>query len=251
MYNVYDLNGEVLIISQGETIAEMSFLFQPIYSYEINGNLHYEVLSQIVSYSDDVMVNDAFFSGVNDDFIKSLCLKQLKVAQKFGIGSTISVNATISCIADFQFVLDVLEFKELKVALEISELNCYTCDKKILANIAYLQKNGVMIWLDDYHINNEQANLSLGVIEWDYIKIDKKFLFFNCKDSVAAQQLTQVLSPFTKNGLIFEGVETFEQSLIVKSTGSLSQGYFHSYPKQWPEIIKDINNNILAKCDAY
>ncbi|HAS6193147.1 EAL domain-containing protein [Vibrio parahaemolyticus] len=239
-----------VIVTRDDDYAAINYLFQPIYSPRTKRTIYYEVLSRVTSQSGEIYSNQDFFESVDDEFIKSVCLSQLQVAKSLKIKSTISLNINMSCLSDDQFVQSILLFKGAKIALEINELNCYTSAIQTLNNIKSLQSNGVMIWLDDYHSNNEQANLSLGTINWDYIKIDKSFLYFNSLDVMSAKALTYVLSPFTKKGLIFEGVETYEQAQIVKATGSLSQGYYYSVPKQWSEIMQDIKNGHKNKITA-
>lgn len=214
----------------------IKYLFQPICSPINSKTIYYEVLSLVTSQCGEIFCNQDFFESIDDEFIKIICLSQLKFAESLKIRTTLSININMTCLEDEQFVKKLLQIKGVKIALEINELNCYTSSIKVLSNIKSLQRNGIMIWLDDYHTNNKQANLSLGSINWDYIKIDKSFIHFNSLDVTPAQDLTYVLSPFTKKGLIFEGVETYEELKIVKATGSLSQGYFHSPPKEWSEM---------------
>lgn len=246
MYNFINRTDGV-IVTREDDYAVISYVFQPIYSPKTKRAIYYEVLSRVTSQSGEIYSNQDFFENVDDEFIKKICISQLQVAKSLKIKSTISMNINMSCLADDQFVHDIMLFKGVKIALEINELNCYTSAIETINNIKALQSCGVMLWLDDYHSNNEQANLSLGTINWDYIKIDKSFLHFNSIELMPAKALTYVLSPFTKKGLIFEGVETYEQSQIVKATGSLSQGYFHSVPKQWSEIIQEIKNEHKIK----
>ncbi|WP_322534799.1 hypothetical protein [Vibrio parahaemolyticus] len=52
-----------------------------------------------------------------------------------------------------------------------------------------LQANNIEIWLDDYHRNNKLANMSLGKILWDRIKIDKSFLKHADQESI---QVTRI-----------------------------------------------------------
>ncbi|WP_185067085.1 EAL domain-containing protein [Vibrio ponticus] len=229
-------------MTKEDEYAAIDFLFQPIYCSRRRRAIYYEVLSRVTSQSGEVYNSQDFFENIDDDFIKNICLSQIKAAKTLKIKSMISTNVNMSCLDDDDFVQDLLSFKGVKFSLEINELNCYTSSVRTLNNIKTLQANGVMIWLDDYHSNNEQANLSLGNIHWDYIKIDKSFLYYNSEDFMPVKALSYVLSPFTKKGLIFEGVETYEQSLIVKSTRSLAQGYFYSMPKRWSEILQEVKS---------
>ncbi|MDN4708106.1 EAL domain-containing protein [Vibrio parahaemolyticus] len=100
----------------------------------------------------------------------------------------------LSCLADEDFVRELLSFNGAKFALEISELDCYTESKEIRENLSVLQANNIEIWLDDYHRNNKLANMSLGNILWDRIKIDKSFLKHADQESHTSTRV--LLSPF-------------------------------------------------------
>ncbi|HFN0876438.1 TPA: EAL domain-containing protein, partial [Vibrio parahaemolyticus] len=49
-----------------------------------------------------------------------------------------------------------------------------------------------------------------------------------------------VISPYCKNGLIIEGVETYFQNEFVKKYNLLAQGYYYSRPKN---IFKENRNH--------
>ncbi|TOO52966.1 diguanylate phosphodiesterase, partial [Vibrio parahaemolyticus] len=90
------------------------------------------------------------------------------------------------------------------------------------------QANNIEIWLDDYHRNNKLANMSLGKILWDRIKIDKSFLKHADQESI--QALEYFLAPFCLHGLIFEGAEYIEHHKMLKTSHSLTQGYYYFRP---------------------
>ncbi|BCN23145.1 EAL domain-containing protein [Vibrio alfacsensis] len=250
MYNFVNRRDGV-IVTKGQQSAVIEFLFQPICNLSESTTQFYEILSRVTSQTGETYNSQDFFENIGDDFIKELCLNQIISSKLLKIESTVSINITLSCLSDRRFVEEILSFNSRNIALEINELNCYSSSNDINSNISLLQENGIMIWLDDYHENNECANLSLGKIQWDMIKIDKRFLHYNGDDLMAIQALSYVLMPFTKQGLIFEGIETATHSSLVKSTGAFGQGFFYSIPQKWHgEILRgkyehNIKKNII------
>ncbi|WP_255202895.1 EAL domain-containing protein [Vibrio natriegens] len=119
-----------------------------------------------------------------------------------------------------------------KFHIEINEISTSIKYSKILKNIKRLQKLGMFIVLDAYYEENIAAHLSLGLIEWDYIKIDRSFLLYNSGDDDCLKSLIFVLRPYCKHGLIIEGVETYFQNEYLKKYNILSQGYFYSRPRK-------------------
>ncbi|WP_052810318.1 EAL domain-containing protein [Vibrio renipiscarius] len=236
-----------VFVTKESEFAVLDFLLQPICEPENTSTMYYEILSRVTSQSGEQFDSQDFFLNVGDEFIKNICLQQLKYAKRLQIREVISTNVTMACLEDGFFIDSLLSFESVKFALEINELNCNTSSIQILKNIDKLQRKGIMIWLDDYHSNNEQANLSLGNIQWDYIKIDKSFLLYNSDDSMAAKSLSYVLTPFVKRGLIYEGVETYEQHKIIRSTGSLAQGYYYRRPDKWSNLKQDTKNEHSEK----
>ncbi|WP_228012629.1 EAL domain-containing protein [Vibrio sp. OPT18] len=241
MYKFTNRDGGVLV-ENGDAFAFIDFLLQPIVTPKDGIIQYYEILSRVTSQTGDNYNSQDFFENKSDDFIKQLCLKQILYSKSFEKDIYKSINITLSCLSDSVFVDKLLLFKDIKIALEVNELNCYTGSKIIIDNIKKIQSRNIMLWLDDYHENNAKANLSLGEISWDIIKIDKSFLHYNSNDSMAIKALSYVLSPFTKYGLIFEGVETSAHSSLVKSVNSLGQGYFYAMPTRKHLKIERDNN---------
>ncbi|NLS13608.1 EAL domain-containing protein [Vibrio sp. SM6] len=240
MYNFVGVDGGV-IVENSDTYAIFDFLYQPIYSPKRNEITCYEILSRVTGQAGERYDSQDFFEKIDDEFIKKMAIYQIKAARSYGFKEKVSININVSCLSDENFVSDIIDIGSNFVALEINELNCFTDSQEIKNNISLLQANGVEIWLDDYHYNNKQANLTLGIILWDVIKIDKSFLFHNDNEPLSVKALNIVLSPFTKKGLIFEGIETSYQAKLIKSIGAGCQGYYFSYPVNWSDSSNKVN----------
>lgn len=210
------------------TDFDIETLVQPIVCPKSQEIQYYETLSKICIFDKNNINNDIFFSIVDNSFIQTLALQQIQFSLTEYPFQRHSFNIKLSCLADEHFVQKLLNFNGTKFALEISELDCYTTSKEIHRNLSQLQANNIEIWLDDYHSNNKLANMSLGTIFWDRIKIDKSFLKHADLESIRA--LEYFLAPFCSRGLIFEGVETPLHHQMLKESQSLVQGYYYSRP---------------------
>ncbi|MCQ8140233.1 EAL domain-containing protein, partial [Vibrio parahaemolyticus] len=98
--------------------------------------------------------NDLFFYIIENTFIQNLALQQIRFSLEKYTHQLHSFNIKLSCLADEDFVRELLRFHGAKFALEISELDCYTESKELRENLSVLQANNIEIWLDDYHRNN-------------------------------------------------------------------------------------------------
>ncbi|MDA0382937.1 EAL domain-containing protein [Vibrio owensii] len=217
------------------------FLLQPIYDPSTTKIKYLEFLSRVEN-DISVLDNEMFFSNIDDEVIKNVCLKQLLYAKRKRINKPVSVNITLSCLMDDNFILDLTLLSDLDFALEINDIKHSYINEKIIKNINFLKSKGVAIWLDDFYSSGNEGILTLGIIPWDYIKIDKSFLWHNCEDSSAVVAITGVLGAYTKSGLIFEGVETELHESCVKQAKSLAQGFLRSHPKTWEELDQTYRN---------
>lgn len=210
------------------TDFDIKTLVQPILCPRSQEIQYYETLSKISTFDKGNINNDVFFSIIDNTFIQTLALQQIRFSLEKYPHQLHSFNIKLSCLADEDFVRELLSFNGAKFALEISELDCYTESKEIRENLSVLQANNIEIWLDDYHRNNKLANMSLGNILWDRIKIDKSFLKHADQESI--QALEYFLAPFCLHGLIFEGAEYIEHHKMLKTSHSLTQGYYYFRP---------------------
>ncbi|GHA32166.1 diguanylate phosphodiesterase [Photobacterium aphoticum] len=214
----------------------MRFLFQPIYQPKTNATVYYEVLSQVESQSGDQYSSEDFFANIDNEFIKLLSICQLNyVANLEALAAPVSINIPLSTLLDAHFIQQLVDFSCLPYAIEITMIDT-NCESSLLQkHIKQLKEAGIMIWLDDYHRDLAEANDTLGVIPWDFIKIDKTFLH-HYQDIDSLRALAFTLSPFAEMGLIFEGIETSFENDLIAGVKALAQGYYFSFPKRWDDI---------------
>ncbi|UIL55493.1 EAL domain-containing protein [Vibrio harveyi] len=193
--------------------------YQPIFNSRNNSIQFYEV---VTSYPSGF---NPYRECLNEIFIKTKCIKKILRSKVLGVSACISFKVESHLLLDGFFVQELMSFSEFNIAIEIHDLQKNIDLNLIFYNILRLQESGVMVWLSGYHENSEQANLSFGKINWDIIKIGKCFLSHNDFDAVEA--LYHVLKPFTRYGLIFEGVETSNQASMIRELGEFVQGKFY------------------------
>lgn len=202
-----------------ERESKLECQFEPIFNSRINEVQFYEVIS-----SCSLGLN-CYAESIDEFSIKKMCIKRVLSYRKLGVTGFISFKVDLSYLLDCFFVKELMLFSELNIAIEVCNFKKNINFDLIGHNIILLQKSGVMVWLADYHKNSEQANLYFGKINWDMIKIGASFLSHNDFDAIEA--LYYVLKPFTRYGLIFEGVDTSNQAKMIKSIGEFGQGKFY------------------------
>ncbi|MGF1689725.1 EAL domain-containing protein [Photobacterium kagoshimensis] len=221
--------------------AELTFLLQPIVIPNSGEIVAFEALSKVISQSGDQLNNEDFFELAGTELLKSLVIAQINSFKKTVYTkrrALISYNLPLCCMEDDCFVEKLLATCTQKIALEFTDLNVNLKSRKIMDNLAKIQKNGHQLWLDDYLHQSRVANLTLGYIEWDIIKVDKSYLYFNTEEESLLQSLTSVLQSYVKKGVIFEGVETELQRRLICREKTFAQGYYFSYPRCINEVIQ-------------
>ncbi|MCZ4307459.1 EAL domain-containing protein [Vibrio atlanticus] len=237
MYNL-SYNDDGITVRSKNSFVKLEFLFQPIIELKRKKIKYLEVLSRVLNDSGEIYQSETFFSDMDDEFIKIVALAQIKFCEANEINIPVTINLTLSCLKDKAFLYKIVDVKDVIFNIEITELNTDVNCSQLQANMRFLKQYGIGFLLDDYYHKKNGANLSLGFIDWDYIKIDKLFLYHNYEDSKSLTYLLSVISPYSKKGLILEGVETACQHDIVKDLNTLVQGYFYSYPMSWGKISK-------------
>ncbi|MCF7481930.1 EAL domain-containing protein [Vibrio sp. J1-1] len=227
-------------ISNKTSYVTLEFLLQPICLPKSRETIYYECLSRVINESGETLNSESFFDNIDDEFIKTVFLLQMEYFSNIRTSKGIFLNLTLSSLEDDDFVDKVIN-KNIynKFHIEINEINTSIKYSKVLKNIRRLQKLGVFIILDDYYEENIAAHLSLGLIEWDYIKIDRSFLLYNSGNDDCLKSLIFVLRPYCKHGLIIEGVETYFQNEYLKKYNILAQGYFYARPRK---VTKERDN---------
>lgn len=231
MYSENSFDFDMLVIENDE-MCYLNFLLQPIYDPINLDVIHFEVLSEVYFDFEGDQTKDDFFLSCSNELIKEVSLKQIEFFGGWNIGKVFFVNIRLSCMADDYFVEMLMERSDLGYFIEINEFDC-EIDNNMLLNFGRLQKKGVMLSLDDYHLNYKEACFSLGLIKWDYIKVDKKFIDYHVETPIVIKTLINMLSKFCKKGVILEGIETCFHLNSVRCLGALSQGFYIYPPARW------------------
>lgn len=219
-----------------QSSVKMQFLFQPIYQPRTNTVFFYEVLSKVESQSGEIYANDDFFSNIDNAFVKLLAISQLNYVESLPISHSVSINLPLSTLLDALFIQQLLLFSALSFAVEVTALDVNVESPVLKKHINQLKEAGICIWLDDYRTEWKEANDTLGVIPWDFIKIDKTFLHHHNQEIEALHALAFALAPFAAYGLIYEGIETSFENDMIAGVKALAQGYYFGYPHSWKEL---------------
>ena len=241
--NMYEYNytDSGVIVRSDASFVKLEFLFQPIIDLKQRQVRHLEILSKVLSDSGEICYNETFFSEIDQELIKMVALAQIKFCSDLKVHIPITVNITLSCLKDRFFLQSLLNERDVNFDIEITDIDCDVNCGRLQSSIRLLKRSGVGLLLDDYYHKNNVANISLGFIDWDYIKIDKSFLHHNCDDINTINYLLRVISPYAKKGIILEGVETSYQHDVVKNLNVLVQGYFYSPPVSWTQLKRKMN----------
>ncbi|WP_417585398.1 EAL domain-containing protein [Nitrincola sp.] len=199
---------------------------------------------------------ETLFDGLDSDTIKEIAKSQQKFINEISkdiLGLTVSINIKLSCLLDDDFVDYMICNLYVPLALEVTVIDTDIHNKKLQLNIHLLQRFGVNIWLDDYIGSSVNQKTTLGVINWDIIKIDKEYLHYNSFDIKTTQELVNVLSKYANSGLIFEGVESeqMDRHLRFANNGSVQiygQGYFYAHPMNLIDIKFAFNQHYNDYC---
>ncbi|WP_237458092.1 EAL domain-containing protein [Vibrio parahaemolyticus] len=237
----YNYTDTGVIVRTDASFVKLDFLFQPIINLKQRKVKHLEILSKVLSDSGESLYNETFFSEIDQEFIKMVALAQIRFYSKLKVRIPITVNITLSCLKDSFFLQSLLNERDVNFDIEITDIDCDVNCGRLQSSIRLLKRSGVGLLLDDYYHRNNIANISLGFIDWDYIKVDKSFLHHNCDDINAIKYLLRVISPYAKKGIILEGVETSYQHDVVKNLDVLVQGYFYSPPISWAQLERKMN----------
>lgn len=241
--NMYEYNytESGITVRSDASFVKLEFLFQPIIDLKQRQVRHLEILSKVLSDSGEIFYNETFFSEIDQEFIKMVALAQIKFCSDLKVHIPITLNITLSCLKDSFFLQSLLNECDVNFDLEITDIDCDVNCGRLQSSIRLLKRSGVGLLLDDYYHKNNAANSSLGFIDWDYIKVDKSFLHHNFDDINTINYLLRVISPYAKNGIILEGVETSYQHDIVKNLDVMVQGYLYSPPVSWTQLKREMN----------
>lgn len=238
-----------------QLVVQFEYLLQQIVGSKNGSPMAYEMLSKLSSDLEDQCVDcESFFSNIDDKLIKNLFISQLKWISDHNCANSldlISLNLTLSCLCDEQFVNQIICETHGPIAIEINEFERATLTTELINNIKKLQRFGHQVWLDDYLPHCQSANATLGVIDWDMIKIDKTYLYTSDNDSVGMQLLIKYLHKYSGQGIIIEGIETNMQRAQFKREGIYLQGFYFGYPQSALRSTHAISNRQKSLVDGF
>ncbi|CAE6899159.1 Putative diguanylate phosphodiesterase [Vibrio sp. B1REV9] len=226
----FNYSSDAYYISNGKSYIKTEFHFQKIIDIRSHSTIYYEVLSLLTHQSGETFENSDFFDSVDGQFIKKLSLIQLKYARRKKLPHPPTINLTLSCLEDSDFITEILSFSDLKYALEINDIDVNIDNPLLRKNLYMLKSAGIKLWLDNYSLDNVKANTTLGEIEWDRIKIEISTIkeFGNTPNMLSS--LLFVLAPFVVEGIVVEGIETEQESESISNFSAFGQGYYYHFP---------------------
>ncbi|MGR5177169.1 EAL domain-containing protein [Vibrio parahaemolyticus] len=217
------------------------FRLQPIVNPLDYKTFAFEVLSHLVNTSGEELDNEDFFEFIDDEFIKEIFLCQLRCFMPFinSYGALLSFNLPLVCLSDDVFVQHLIEMIDCPIAIEITSIDDIKGLNKTKGNITKLKKFGAAFWLDDYHHKDSLKTAALQTLEWDIVKLDRDYLYYD--DYLEMINLLVGLVRFHCDNIILEGVESDTQRVAFLNRGVYHQGYHYCYPLSLKEAVELLN----------
>lgn len=200
-----------------------SIFLHPIYSSETGDVAFSEVLYTIPDgYYDEQLLD----MNVSDEIIME---SALDIVKKFQNNNKykFSVNITANILLNDEFITRISSFNNKNLVIEVNEIESNMLSNLYLS-IKKLKESGIEFCLDSFCHKDETFNQCLGYIDWDYIKIDKKYSFRDLEKHVA-----QILIPFCSVGVIIDGVDSSIKQHLKSSNKIYYQGYYKNPPKRF------------------
>lgn len=120
-----------------------------------------------------------------------------------------------------------------RLHIEITESALSTDDRNLWEQMKRFRAAGYEVWMDDFGSGYSSLN-NLKDYDFDFIKLDMRFLRDFCRNSKAKVILRSLVSMGKELGIhtLCEGVETEEQYQFLKNIGcELCQGYLFGKPE--------------------
>jgi len=214
--------------------VHIDYFAQPIYNPKNLEISCYEILSKVYQNKNDISHRGGFFIPNNNHISKYVILNQIDYFLKIKLNKPFFIKMALSSLEDNNFLEEIHRRSSKYLSIEISDFDCSLSDS-ITEKIKrlYNNGNGIKFSLDNYHHQYRNANLSLGIIKWEYIKIDKSFLYYNLENTMKIRSLIFILSAFCNKGVIFDGVETHFTLDVLKQHDVLAQGFYPYPPKKY------------------
>ena len=150
----------------------------------------------------------------------------------------ISVNFSRAHLKDDDFAKKVIKISDYYgvarnlVGIEITETILHDDNKKLISDLATLQKAGFKISIDDFGTGYSSLDLLLEA-PVDVVKIDKKFVKGIGHSRTKRDYLEGIahLVGIAQKDIIFEGVETERQASVILELGyNKAQGFLFDRP---------------------
>lgn len=144
-------------------------------------------------------------------------------------GVTLLENDTIN---KFMTILNEYQVKPERIQIEVTESAIIIENKKAIEQISKLKEKGFCIALDDFGAGESSLN-RLKDFHIDVLKLDKEFLGTTLLNTKGVYIIEYVIKLAKKLNIkvVAEGVETVEQSNVLKELGcDIGQGYLFAKP---------------------
>ncbi|MCR5647548.1 MAG: EAL domain-containing protein [Acholeplasmatales bacterium] len=233
--------------------------FQPIYS---NVNLKFtsaEALVRLIDEDGKLIYPNDFIEDMERDgkivelgkiVFEDVCrFISANNMEKLGL-QYIEVNlSTIQCLQEnfAQTYIDIAKQYNVNpkyINLEITETG-QIAKKILLKNMEMLKEYGFTFSLDDFGTGNSNLNY---IVEMpvDIVKFDKTMVNSYFNNEIASYVMNSTINMIKGLGyrIVFEGIETYEQTIVVKNINvEYIQGYYYSKPIDQEKFVEFIKNN--------
>lgn len=209
----------------------LSFRLQPIFSFKDDAISGYEILSRIQGRPNNDM--EQFFRNISDERLLYLLKQQILQLNRSVVKGRIFINIRLACLSN-ELVEWLVMYSEKKLAFEIDYRDIQAANfnfeeiQSLEKKLKLLKRHEYQIWLDDFDgLFSQHAQHLLTKIDWDGIKLDKSILWtLSSKGIEEFNRVIDLCSVFA-GGTIIEGIETFHQFNVSKSSGeNFGQGFY-------------------------
>lgn len=229
---------------------ELSVAYQPIYRFETRKILGVEALvrwhhPEFGDIAPERVIQIATKSGKLSDLGKFVLLEACRAALHWPDDCYVSVNFVAADFLKVDFardVLDILEdvgFPPQRLRVELTETEMLELNDIVLSNIHTLRSFGIKLGIDDFGTGHSSMG-SIDSFPADFLKIDRS-LVAGCDSRISSKIFIKAIKSVAEKvelELIAEGVETLEESAVLRCCGiSAAQGYYFSRPTTEEELL--------------
>ena len=233
--------------------------FQPIYSIDDNAFSAAEALVRLRDEELGFIPPDEFIpiaeqSGlileVGDIVFHKVC-EFLQTSEAKGLGIRyVEVNLSmVQCLQEdlhqhLKSIMDQYEIPYNMIDFEVTETFSAVDNKILINNMDRLIDSGCTFAVDDYGTGYSNTDYLIE-LPFDLVKLDKSVVWAATDNDKAMKVLEHTAAMIKSLGLkiVAEGVETFEQALMLRSVGcDFLQGYYFSKPIPPAEFVEFMHN---------